>query len=269
MIDFDAVIERGSRDEFFLHQIDPQRLPAHVAIIMDGNGRWASRRGKPRVMGHRAGVDSVRESVETAARLGLKALTLYAFSVENWKRPHFEIVTLMSLLKEFLRAELNLIKKNNIRFITIGRTEELDRSVQRELAHAKRETADNTGMVLNIALNYGGRAEFVNACRGLCAEYLKNGRNPAEIEERDIVRHLYTAELPDPDLLIRTSGEMRLSNFLLWQIAYTEIYVTETLWPDFHRADLFQAIIEFQKRERRYGGIEPTEQLSPAARVAK
>jgi undecaprenyl diphosphate synthase len=266
MIDFEGVLERGSRDEFLLHQIDPERLPAHIAIIMDGNGRWAARRGKPRVVGHRIGVNSVRESVETAARLGIKALTLYAFSVENWKRPHFEIATLMSLLKEFLRSELELIKKNNIRFITIGRIEELDRSVQRELAYASRETASNTGMVMNIALNYGGRTEVIDACRRLCSEYIKTGRNPEEIDERAIARHLYTAELPDPDLLIRTSGEMRVSNFLLWQIAYTEIYVTETLWPDFRRADLFEAIIEFQKRERRYGGINTD---SPAARIAK
>jgi len=266
MIDFEGVLERGSRDEFLLHQIDPERLPAHIAIIMDGNGRWAARRGKPRVVGHRIGVNSVRESVETAARLGIKALTLYAFSVENWKRPHYEIVTLMSLLKEFLRSELELINKNNIRFITIGRIEELDRSVQRELAYASRETASNTGMVMNVALNYGGRTEVIDACRRLCSEYIKTGRNPEEIDERAIAQHLYTAELPDPDLLIRTSGEMRLSNFLLWQIAYTEIYVTETLWPDFRRADLFEAIIEFQKRERRYGGISTD---SPAARIAK
>jgi undecaprenyl diphosphate synthase len=269
MIDFEGIIERSSRDEFLLYQIDPERLPQHVAIIMDGNGRWAARRGKPRVVGHRIGVDSVRETVETSARLGIKALTLYAFSVENWKRPHYEIATLMSLLKEFLRKELDLIKRNNIRFITIGRTEELDRSVRRELLYAKRETASNTGMVMNVALNYGGRTEVIDACRRLCSEYIKSGRNPEEIDEHAINRHLYTADLPDPDLLIRTSGEMRLSNFLLWQIAYTEIYVTDTLWPDFRRADLFEAIIEYQKRERRYGGIDSTEQNSSPARIAK
>lgn len=269
MIDFEAVIEPGSRDEYLLHQIDSERLPAHVAIIMDGNGRWASRRGRPRVMGHRAGVSAVRESVETAARLGLKALTLYAFSVENWKRPHFEVVTLMSLLKEFLRSELAEIKRNNIKFISIGRTHELDRSVQREVLHAQRETADNTGMILNVALNYGGRMEMIDAFRSLCAEYMRLGRNPEEITEQDITRHLYASELPDPDLLIRTSGEMRVSNFLLWQIAYTEIFVTETFWPDFHRANLFEAIIEFQKRERRYGGVSPGKEASPAARAAK
>jgi undecaprenyl diphosphate synthase len=268
MIDFEGIIEPGSRDEFFLRQIDPERLPAHIAIIMDGNGRWAARRGKPRVIGHRSGVASVRESVETAARLGIRALTLYAFSVENWKRPPYEIATLMALLKEFLRAELALINRNNIRFTTIGRIEELDKSVQRELSYAKHETASNTGMVMNVALNYGGRTEVIDACRRLCTEYIKSGLNPDDIDERAIARHLYTAELPDPDLLIRTSGEMRLSNFLLWQIAYTEIYVTETLWPDFRRVDLFQAIIEYQKRERRYGGII-SEQSSSAARIAK
>ncbi|MEW6731201.1 MAG: isoprenyl transferase [Acidobacteriota bacterium] len=269
MIDFEGLIESGSRDEFLLRQIDPERLPAHVAIIMDGNGRWAARRGSPRVIGHRAGIKAVRESVETAARLGLHTLTLYAFSVENWKRPRFEIVTLMSLLKEYLRAELANINKNNIRFTTIGRIEELDKSVQREVAYAKRETAANTGMVMNIALNYGGRTEIVDACRQLCHEYIKNGRNPDEIDELVLSRYLYTSGLPEPDLLIRTSGEMRVSNFLLWQIAYTEIYVTDTFWPDFSRAHLFEAIIEYQKRERRYGDIKPAEQKSPAALIAK
>lgn len=267
MFDFEGVLERGSRDEFLLHQINPEKMPQHIAIIMDGNGRWAARRGRPRVVGHRAGVQAVRQSVETAARLKLKALTLYAFSVENWKRPHLEVVTLMSLLKEFLRSELAEIKRNNIRFTTSGRIEELDRSIQKEIAFAKQQTASNTGMVLNIALNYGGRNELVDAFRKLCSDYQRTGRNPAEISENEISRYLYTAELPDPDLLIRTSGEMRISNFLLWQIAYSEIYVVDTLWPDFNRVSLFEAIIEFQKRERRYGGLAPVEQ--PAARMAK
>ncbi|MBI4850679.1 MAG: isoprenyl transferase [Acidobacteria bacterium] len=267
MFDFEGVLERGSRDEFLLHQINPEKMPQHIAIIMDGNGRWAARRGRPRVVGHRAGVQAVRQSVETAARLKLKALTLYAFSVENWKRPHLEVVTLMSLLKEFLRSELAEIKRNNIRFTTSGRIEELDRSIQKEIAFAKQQTESNTGMVLNIALNYGGRNEIVDAFRQLCSDYQRTGRNPAEISENEISRYLYTAELPDPDLLIRTSGEMRISNFLLWQIAYSEIYVVDTLWPDFNRISLFEAIIEFQKRERRYGGLAPVEQS--AARMAK
>jgi undecaprenyl diphosphate synthase len=266
-MDFGAVIERGSRDEHLISQIDPTRLPAHIAIIMDGNGRWAARRGWPRVVGHRAGVKAVRETVETAARLGIQALTLYAFSVENWKRPHLEVVALMSLLKEFLRSELAAIKGNNIRFTTMGRVQELDSAIQREITHARQETSHNNGMVLNVALNYGGRSEIVDAFRQLGAEFLATGRNPHEITEQDINRYLYTSQLPEPDLLIRTSGEMRISNFLLWQIAYTEIYVTATLWPDFCRTDLLEAVLEFQKRERRYGGLEATTQ--PAARAAQ
>lgn len=267
MFDFEDVIERGSRDEFLLHQINPEKMPQHIAIIMDGNGRWAARRGRPRVIGHRAGVQAVRTTVETAARLKLKALTLYAFSVENWKRPHLEVATLMSLLKEFLRSELAEIKRNNIRFVTSGCVEELDRSILKEVNFAKEQTANNTGMVLNIALNYGGRNELVNAFRKLCADYMRTGRNPAEISEQEISSYLYTAQLPDPDLLIRTSGEMRISNFLLWQIAYTEIYVVDTLWPDFNRISLFEAVLDYQNRERRYGGLTPVEQH--AARVAK
>lgn len=265
MFDFEGVIERGSTDEFLLHQIDPHRLPEHIAIIMDGNGRWAARRGRVRIAGHRAGVDAVRTTVETATRLGIKALTLYAFSVENWKRPHLEVSALMSLLKEFLRKELANIKKNNIRFTTIGRINELDRSIIKEIDHAYRETAHNTGMVMNIALNYGGRMELVDVCRRLCTDMIRMGGNPADIDEEMINRYLYTAGLPDPDLLIRTSGEMRISNFLLWQIAYTEIYVTETLWPDFGRTSLLEAVLAYQKRERRYGGLESPQ----VARVAK
>jgi len=222
---------------------------------MDGNGRWAKRRHLPRVAGHRAGVEAVRTTVETSARLGIDVLTLYAFSVENWKRPPFEIEALMTFLKEYLRKELEHIHRNNIRFETIGRVNELDESVQFELRSAIRKTANNTGMVLNVALNYGGRVELVDACRKLLDRCLAEGRAPETITEAEITRHLYTANLPDPDLLIRTSGELRLSNFLLWQIAYSEIYVTDVLWPDFRRPDLFAAIIDFQKRERRYGGL--------------
>lgn len=255
MIDFEGVIERGSRDDSLLRQIDPRHLPKHLAVIMDGNGRWAAQRGKPRVSGHRMGAEAVRETVETSARLGIEALTLYAFSVDNWKRPRYEIITLMNLLREFLQKELENIHRNNIRFTTIGRIDELDPTLQRELACAQRQTAFNTGMVMNVAINYGGRTEMVDACRKVCAEILRAGGNPEEIDERMIARHIYTSALPDPDLLIRTSGEMRVSNFLLWQIAYTEIYITERLWPDFRRADLFEAILAYQKRERRYGGL--------------
>jgi undecaprenyl diphosphate synthase len=194
--------------------------------------------------------------------LGIETLTLYAFSVENWKRPPFEIEALMTFLKEYLRKELENIHRNNIKFQTIGRTNELDDSVQFELRSAIRKTAANTGMVLNVALNYGGRVELADAFRKLMERCLREGRSPESITENDIARHLYTSGLPDPDLLIRTSGEMRISNFLLWQIAYSEIYVTDVLWPDFRRPDLFAAIIDFQKRERRFGG------LSEGARLA-
>jgi undecaprenyl diphosphate synthase len=258
--DFTGMIEPGSRDEQLLNQIDFNRLPSHIAVIMDGNGRWAKRRHLPRVAGHRAGVEAVRATVETAARLGIGHLTLYAFSVENWKRPPFEIEALMTFLKEYLRKELENIHRNNIRFQTIGRTSELDESVQFELRSAVRKTAGNTGTILNVALNYGGRVEMVDAFRKLLEKCQREGRAPETITEADIKRHLYTANLPDPDLLIRTSGEMRVSNFLLWQIAYSEIYVTDMLWPDFRRPDLFAAIIDYQKRERRYGGLSENAQ---------
>jgi undecaprenyl diphosphate synthase len=258
MVDFAGVIKPGSLDEQLLAQIDLTRLPRHVAVIMDGNGRWANRRGLPRVAGHRAGVEAVRATVETSARLGIEVLTLYAFSVENWKRPPFEVEALMTFLKEYLRKELENIHRNNIKFQTIGRIGELDESVQFELRSAVHKTANNTGMILNVALNYGGRVEVRDAFRSLLDKCLREERTPESITEADIERHLYTANLPDPDLLIRTSGEMRISNFLLWQIAYAEIYVTSTLWPDFRRPDLFAAIIDYQKRERRYGGlVEP------------
>lgn len=255
MPDFAGVIEPGSRDEELLRQIDPSRLPRHIAVIMDGNGRWAKRRHLPRVAGHRAGVEAVRATVETCTRLGINALTLYAFSVENWKRPTFEIDALMTFLKEYLRKELESIHRNNIRFQTIGRINELDESVQFELRSAIRKTAGNSGMILNVALNYGGRVEIVDACRKLLDKCLAEGRLPESISETDIERCLYTADLPDPDLLIRSSGELRVSNFLLWQIAYSEIYVTDVLWPDFRRPDIFNAIIDYQRRERRYGGL--------------
>ena len=257
--DFEGVIEKGSRDEFLLRQIQFDRLPSHVAIIMDGNGRWAARRHQPRVAGHRAGAEAVRATVETSARLGVSYLTLYAFSTENWKRPRLEVEALMGLLREFLRKEVRSLKENNIRFQIIGREAALEPAVRREVERARRETETNTGTVLTVALNYSGRSELLHACRNLAAEFADAGRDPSEISEYDVERHLFTSGIPDPDLLIRTSGEMRVSNFLLWQIAYSEIYVTETLWPDFGRANLFEAIIEFQKRERRYGDLKPEE----------
>jgi len=241
-----------------LGKIDKTQLPAHIAIIMDGNGRWAARSGMPRVAGHRAGINAVREVVEGSAELGIPVLTLYAFSVENWKRPQSEVSTLMALLKEYLSKELDSIHRNNIRFQTIGRTGELDATVQRELEKAITKTAANTGMIFNVALNYGGRAEIVDAVNRILKD---KASLTGPLTEEDVARYLYTAGLPDPDLLIRTSGELRISNFLLWQIAYAEIYVTEALWPDFGKKDLYDAIIAFQKRERRYGGLQP--QLVP------
>jgi undecaprenyl diphosphate synthase len=252
---FAGQIESGSREETLLRQLDVTRLPRHLAVIMDGNGRWAKKRFLPRVAGHRAGVESVRVTVDACARLGLKSLTLYAFSVENWKRPPFEIEALMTFLKEYLRKEVKNLHRENIVFRAIGRTSELDQSVQDELRTSEAMTAGNTGMILNVALNYGGRTELVDAFRRLTAECQQTGRAPHTITEADLEKYLYTAGQPEPDLLIRTSGELRISNFLLWQIAYAEIYVTNTLWPDFRRPDLFAALLDFQNRERRYGGL--------------
>ncbi|HUR32833.1 MAG TPA: isoprenyl transferase, partial [Vicinamibacterales bacterium] len=256
-----AWIPPGSPDEALARQVNVEQLPAHVAIIMDGNGRWAAQRHLPRVEGHRAGIDSVRDVVETSARLGIEVLTLYAFSVENWKRPRTEVNMLMMLLKRYIRLELGTLLKNNIRFRVIGRADELAPDVQRELELGTRQTEHNTGMLFNIALNYGGRAEIVDAARRAIA----SGIDPSELDEARFGEYLYTAGQPDPDLLIRTSGEMRISNFLLWQIAYAEIWVTDTLWPDFRRHDLLNAVLDYQKRDRRYGGIKP----SPVALGAK
>ena len=251
------VVPAGTGEQDLLRAIDFARLPRHVAVIMDGNGRWAQLRLKRRVEGHRAGIDAVRDTVETAARLGIEVLTLYAFSIENWKRPESEIATLMGLLKNYLRSELDTLLRNNIRFRVVGRGHELDPDVRGELERAVLRTATNSGLQFNIALNYGGRAEIIDAVRRLCAEVRDNRLEPEAIDESALARHLYTAGQPDPDLLIRTSGELRISNFLLWQIAYSEIWVTDVLWPDFRRKHLLQAILDFQKRERRYGGIVP------------
>jgi undecaprenyl diphosphate synthase len=237
-----------------LAKLDLARLPRHVAVIMDGNGRWAQRKHLPRVAGHRVGTQTARSTIETCARLKVAALTLYAFSVENWRRPKTETDFLMQLLREYLRTEMPLIQRNNIRMRFLGRSQELPAGVQQDMRHAEEKTAGNGGMVLSLALNYGGRAEIVDAANALLAERSVQGsREP--ITEDEVSRRLYTAGLPDPDLMIRTSGEMRVSNFLLWQIAYAEIFVTETLWPDFNRARLLEAFVEFQRRERRYGGI--------------
>ena len=253
-----------------LEKLDLTRLPRHVAVIMDGNGRWAQKRHLPRIAGHRSGTQSARTTIETSARLKIEALTLYAFSVENWRRPKTEIDFLMALLREYLRKEMPLIQKNNIRMRFLGRMDELPAGVQNDVRDAMEKTAGNQGMVLCVALNYGGRAEIVDAMNAILSE--RNGHGPSgKVTEEQLSRHLYTEGLPDPDLLIRTSGEMRVSNFLLWQIAYAEIFVTETLWPDFNRARLLEALLEFQKRERRYGGIregEPSEE-KPARAAGK
>ena len=242
--------------EVFL-RLDPTRLPQHIAIIMDGNGRWARRRHMPRVAGHRAGVASVRSTVETAARIGIPALTLYAFSEENWKkRPKSEVDFLMRLLCRYLKAEVATLNDNNIRLRYIGRQRELPEVVQREMAEAREATGSNTGMILTLALNYSARSEIVDAFRALAEAAARNGGfDHLEVTEQAISENLYTRDLPDPDLVVRTSGEMRLSNFLLWQLAYAEIYVTQTLWPDFRGVHLLEGIEEYQKRERRYGGL--------------
>lgn len=237
-----------------LEKLDLTRLPRHVAVIMDGNGRWAQRRHLPRIAGHRAGTQTARSTIETCARLKIEALTLYAFSLENWRRPKTEIDFLMQLLREYLRSEMPLIQRHEIRMKFLGRLDELPAAVKKDALDASRETSENRGMTLCIALNYGGRGELVDAMNVMLARR-KAGNSDAPVTEEELAGELYTAGLPDPDLLVRTSGEMRVSNFLLWQIAYAEIFVTETLWPDFNRARLLEALVEFQKRERRYGGI--------------
>lgn len=235
--------------------IDPVRIPGHIAIIMDGNGRWANRRNLPRIAGHRAGVNAVRDTVESCASLGVDFLTLYAFSTENWKRPRGEVDMLWRLLRLYLRKELSELQRNNIRLQAIGRLDSLPLKVQDELQTSIHETSRNTGMQLNLAINYSGRAELVDAVNAILLAARASG--PITVDEEMISSYLYTSQLPDPDLLIRTSGEMRISNFLLWQIAYSEIYVTETLWPEFSRAELIKAVLEYQKRERRFGGLSP------------
>jgi undecaprenyl diphosphate synthase len=252
-----------AEEAFLLEKLNLGRLPRHVAVIMDGNGRWAQRRHLPRIAGHRKGTETARSTIETCARLKVEALTLYAFSVENWRRPKAETDFLMQLLREYLRQEMPLMQRNNIRMRFLGRADELPDGVQRDTREATEATANNTGMVLCVALNYGGRAEIVEAANALLAEQ-QAGNHPQKFTETDLERHLYTSGLPDPDLLIRTSGEMRVSNFLLWQIAYAEIFVTETLWPDFSRARLLEAFVDFQKRDRRYGGIGEPETDVPS-----
>ena len=253
---FAKVVKPKSEEAELLAQIDFARLPVHIAIIMDGNGRWAKMRGKPRIFGHREGAESVRSILDTAARLGIKAVTLYAFSTENWKRPEDEVSGLMQMLKLYLKKELGTVHKNNIRFQAIGKISGLSEDIQKQIRTAETKTAQNTGTVLSVALNYGGRAEITEAARKAAKHLIENGKSPDDLSESDIEANLYTHGLPEVDLLIRTSGEFRISNFLLWQLAYSEIYVTPTLFPDFRRAEIFKAIIDFQKRERRFGGVD-------------
>ena len=255
MADLAQLASPGSEDERLLLQLDPAKLPRHVAVIMDGNGRWARKRRLPRIAGHRAGIASVRELVETCARLKVPVLTVYAFSKENWKRPKAEVDFLMDLLRDYMRKELDELRANNIRVQVVGRQYELPSVVQDVLQHAVEATAANTGLIFNLALSYGGRAEIVDACK----ELLKDGVSPDDLDEETFARRLYTGGQPDPDLVIRTGGEMRVSNFLLWQIAYAEFVMTDALWPDFRKRDLFSALLEFQRRERRFGGSSPKE----------
>lgn len=261
-------LKPGEHDWHLAQSIDPERLPAHIAVIMDGNGRWASRRNLPRVAGHQAGIDPVRSTVETCSRLGLEALTLYAFSVENWKRPRHEIETLWRLLRYYLRREMPNLMENNIRLYAIGRLGALPKQLRQELDDAVVETSRNTGLRVNLAINYGGRAEIVDAVNSILQAAREQG-GLLSIDENSFADFLYTSHVPDPDLLIRTSGEMRISNFLLWQIAYAEIYVTETLWPDFARTDLLKAIIDYQRRDRRFGGVNSGREAAVVTEAAE
>jgi undecaprenyl diphosphate synthase len=248
-----------------LSQEAKDELPQHVAIIMDGNGRWAKERHLPRIEGHRAGADSARIIIRTAGELGLKYLTLYAFSVENWNRPKEEVDALMKYLIHYLKSETPELNKNNVHLEVIGQIYRLPENVQDHLRKSIQTLSKNNGLTLVMALSYGGRTEIVDAVRSISKEVKAGKLDPADITEQVFSQHLYTRHIPDPDLLIRTSGEMRVSNFLLWQIAYAEIFVTETLWPDFNRARLLESFVEFQKRDRRYGGIGESDEGEPMA----
>ena len=247
-------IDPGSEEEKLLDRLDMAKLPCHIAVIMDGNGRWAKLRNLPREEGHKAGAKSVQEVVETCARLGIDYLTLYAFSKENWKRPKTEISMLWKLLENYLKEEHKVLIKNQLRLKVIGQKDDLPSAVRRELRRVENLTKDFKRMTIVLALNYGGRAEIIEAVKKLCKE---NNSNLESIDEKKFAKYLFTSDIPDPDLLIRTSGEMRISNFLLWQIAYSEIWITQDLWPDFRKKNLLQALVDFQKRERRFGDINP------------
>lgn len=249
----EGFVAPGSEEEELARQLDFSRIPQHVAIIMDGNGRWAQRRRLPRIEGHRAGAKAVQEAVESCARIGVRFLTLYAFSKENWKRPKREVARLWKLLEDYLRKENKELVKNKIRLMVIGQREEIPESTEKELRRVEELTKDFSKLTVVLALNYSGRAEIVDAAKRILNE---RGVDAASLDEETFSRHLYTASLPDPDLLIRTSGELRVSNFLLWQIAYSEIWITPDYWPDFRRKHILQALVDYQKRERRFGAVQ-------------
>jgi undecaprenyl diphosphate synthase len=236
--------------------LDNANLPVHVAIIMDGNGRWATRRGLPRALGHRAGVESLREIVKACSFLGIKFLTVYAFSTENWKRPVAEVNVLMDLLVEYLKKEIEELHENNVKVHAIGNIGELPEKARKALRDAQEHTGNNMGLVLNLALNYGGRKEIVEAVRRIGSDVFADRLKPDDIDEKIISHYLYTSGMPDPDLLIRPSGEQRISNFLLWQVAYAEFWYSPVLWPDFRKSHLLAAIVDYQNRQRRFGGIK-------------
>lgn len=250
----EQMTDNGSQE--LLSRIDRTKLPRHIAIIMDGNGRWARQRHLPRIEGHRAGAKAVRDTVEACVELGIEVLTLYAFSAENWKRPISEVMALMGMLVEYLQKELKTLEENNIRLITIGRTQELPFPAQEALKFTINKTKNNKGLILNLALNYGGQIEILDAVLRIVQDIQNKKLSPKDLTASVFNNYLYTAGLPDLDLMIRTSGEMRVSNFLLWQLAYAEIYVTPVLWPDFRRQHLYEALLDFQKRERRFGRVE-------------
>lgn len=252
--DLEGYVAPGSEEEEIIKKIDFSRIPQHVAVIMDGNGRWAKKRKLPRVEGHREGEKSVKEIVEASARLGIKYLTLYAFSKENWKRPRSEVTTLWRLLEEYLKREYKVLLENNLRLRVIGQTDLIPVRVTKELNRVIHLTEKNTRMTILLALNYGGRAEIIEAVKKVVKEHEEDIDS---IDEDEFSKYLFTSGVPDPDLLIRTSGELRISNFLLWQIAYSEIWITSELWPDFRKKHLFQAVYDYQKRERRFGDIHP------------
>ena len=241
-----------SKKENLLSKLDPKKLPQHIAIIMDGNGRWAKKRGLPRSAGHLAGVKTVRRIVETSSNIGIKFLTMYAFSTENWKRPKDEVSTIMSLFKIYLKKEISTFNKNDVRLNVIGNTGELSDALQGIMDNALEATSANKGLTFTLAINYGSREEIINAVKNIVND-VEKGIITRDINENIIAKYLYTSDLPDPDLLIRTSGEMRISNFLLWQLSYAEIWVTDTYWPDFEQAEYIKAILDYQNRQRRFG----------------